>query len=320
MGYSGSTNINSSVSGSGGIAEELAGMTYYCTQCGDRFSNLGNGISIAGNAYGHRIGYWGPDETNSDTNGIYIGNNDANWSHNNGSSYQNYEIMQWIVGLSNDPVNTTATYNLYEDQVKIAGEPYTDASFSAFTGGSKRVIPMLLIPIDNFVATDYSGDRFFLPNFVPANFWNNNYGSVGVDYCLAVGFSVSSCTSLTSEYYWMERALLTESSDTTNMNPNIVRASMGHHIIQTDRLYSSGHAVTNEIPEGMSMWWQILNPSGVGAGIWAQVSIKDTYNPACTGYCGNVATTVRDDQQSLLNVLISNIAVSYTHLTLPTKA
>ena len=86
--------------------------------------------------------------------------------------------MQWIVGLSNDPVSTSATYNLYEEQVKIAGEPYTDASFSAFTGGSKQVIPILLIPIDNFPATDYSGNRFMLPNFVPVNFWNNDYGNV----------------------------------------------------------------------------------------------------------------------------------------------
>ena len=94
------------------------------------------------------MGYWGPNETNSDTNGIFISNNDVDWSHINTFSGQNYEIMQWIVGLSSNPTSTTSTYNFYEDQVKIAGEPYTDASLSAFTGGSKLVIPILLIPID----------------------------------------------------------------------------------------------------------------------------------------------------------------------------
>jgi len=301
--YGSSTEIeiNSAVSGSGGIAEELAGMKYYCAQCGYNISSAWlDGLSIVEHPYnGTLMAYWGPNETNSDTNGILIANNDANWSHGNSHSWQNYEIMQWIVGLSNDYVSTTSTYNFYEDQVKIAGEPYTDASFSAFTGGSKLVIPILLIPLDGWVANNYSGSRFMLPNFVPANFWNNNWRSVGVDYYEAL--NIGNSYAQNKEYQWITRAVLTESSDITNMNPQIVRASMRHHIIQTDRFYSSGSSDANEIPEGMSMWWQILNPNGIGTGIWAQVSIKDCYSSNC--YNSNT----RDDQQSLLNVLISNI-------------
>ena len=33
----------------------------------------------------------------------------------------------------------------------------------------------------------------------------------------------------------------------------------------------------NHLPEGQSMWWQVLNPSGVGVGLWAQISFKDSY-------------------------------------------
>ena len=139
-----------------------------------------------------------------------------------------------------------------------------------------------------------------LPYFVPANFWNNNWRSVGVDYYEALNKGNS--YNQNKEYQWITRAVLTESSDITNMNPQIIRSSMRHHIIQTDRFYSSGHSDANEIPEGMSMWWQILNPNGIGTGIWAQVSIKDCYT---TYHCYNDKT--RDDQQSLLNVLISNI-------------
>ena len=48
------------------------------------------------------------------------------------------------------------------------------------------------------------------------------------------------------------------------------------------------------------MWWQVLNPSGVGVGLWAQISFKDSYD-------GASGSTTRDDQQSLLNVVISNV-------------
>ena len=51
---------------------------------------------------------------------------------------------------------------------------------------------------------------------------------------------------------------------------------------------------------GMSLWWQVLNPSGVGVGLWAQISFKDSYD-------GAYGSTTRDDQESLLNVVISNV-------------
>ena len=65
--------------------------------------------------------------------------------------------------------------------------------------------------------------------------------------------------------------------------------------IWTNR-FSTG---ANYVPEGQSLWWQVLNPSGVGVGLWAQISFKDSYD-------GASGSTTRDDQESLLNVIISN--------------
>ena len=68
------------------------------------------------------------------------------------------------------------------------------------------------------------------------------------------------------------------------------------HIL-TDRFENTSNTY---VPEGMSLWWQVLNPSGVGVGLWAQISFKDSYD-------GASGSTTRDDQESLLNVIISNI-------------
>ena len=129
------------------------------------------------------MGYWGPDQTDSDTNGILIGVNDINWDHGDSDDANNFAIMQWIAGLSGDGSTTSSTYNLYEDQVTLAGEVYKDADFVSFTNNYKRVIPMVLIPIENFAASGSSNDYFY-PNFIPTTFWS--YGDVGVDYCLSL--------------------------------------------------------------------------------------------------------------------------------------
>jgi len=169
----------------------------------------------------------------------------------------------------------SATYYLYEDQVTLAGEVYKDANFVSFTDSNKRVIAMAVIPIENFSASGSSNDYFY-PNFVPINFWS--YGDVGLDYCLGVGNDASTCNTYENNYDFSSTAL-----DTTDM-------------IDTSRF----DGTTNELPEGQSLWWQVLNPSGVGVGLWAQISFKDSYD-------GASGSTTRDDQQSLLNVVISNV-------------
>ena len=86
--------------------------------------------------------------------------------------------------LSTGGSATTSTYNLFEDQVTLAGEVYTDTHFANFTNGNKRVIAMAVIPIENFAPSSVFDDYHY-PNFIPTNFWS--YGEVGVDYCLAMG-------------------------------------------------------------------------------------------------------------------------------------
>jgi hypothetical protein len=263
--------IDSTYTGSGGIAEALNGFSIVCAGCGRYLNSAGNGIKLA-----KYFGYWGPNETDSDTNGVLLGVNDINWDHQ--TRYQgtnSYSIMQWIVGLSGDGSTTSSTYNLYEDQVTLAGEVYTDANFVSFTDSNKRVIAMAVIPIENFAASGTSND-YFIPNFVPKTLWS--YGDVGHDYCLGAGNNASACNTYDNYYDFSSIAL--DSSD----------------MLDTSRFNGS----TNELPEGQSMWWQVLNPSGVGVGLWAQISLKDSYD-------GASGSTLRDDQQSLLNVVISNV-------------
>ncbi len=262
--------IDSTYTGSGGIAEDLNGYSIYCNGCGRYLNNAGNGIKLA-----KFMGYWGPDQTDSDTNGILISVSDINWDHQSTGSANNYAIMQWIVGLSGDGSTTSSTYNLYEDQVTLAGEVYKDARFVSFTNGNKRVIAMAVIPIENFAASGTTND-YFIPNFIPKTLWS--YGDVGHDYCLGVGNNASACNTYDNYYDFSSIALdLSDMLDTSRFNGS-----------------------TNELPEGQSMWWQVLNPSGIGVGLWAQISLKDSYD-------GASGSTTRDDQQSLLNVVISNV-------------
>jgi hypothetical protein len=182
-------------------------------------------------------------------------------------------ILQYAQSLSGS--SSSSTYNLYEDQVTLAGEVYKDANFVSFTDSNKRVIAMAVIPLENFAASGTSDD-YFIPNFIPKTLWS--YGDVGHDYCLGVGNDASACNTYDNYYDFSMTALRSSYS------------------VDTSRFYGS----TNALPEGQSLWWQVLNPSGVGVGLWAQISFKDSYD-------GASGSTTRDDQESLLNVVISNM-------------
>ena len=214
------------------------------------------------------------DPGRTGASGTFGGVADTNPFGTSVSSRDNYAIMQWFANLSNGTA-ATSTYNLYEDQVTLAGEVYKDANFVSFTNGNKRVIGMAVIPIENFTASGTSNDYFY-PNFIPTTLWS--YGDVGHDYCLGVGNDASACNTYENYYDYSTTALHSSYS------------------VDTSRFYGS----TNALPEGQSLWWQVLNPSGVGVGLWAQISLKDSYD-------GASGSTTRDDQQSLLKVVISNV-------------
>ncbi len=67
-----------------------------------------------------------------------------------------------------------------------------------------------------------------------------------------------------------------------------------HNLVTRFRFYGDKWT-----PEGHSLWWQVVQ-KGLGVGLWAQISFKDSYD-------GASGSTTRDDQESLLNVVISNV-------------
>ena len=210
--------------------------------------------------------------------GVVSGVPDYNWAFYS----SNYGIMDWIAGLNtNNPV--TSTYNLFEDQVTLAGRIYTDAMLTNLYSsspyqGTRHVFAYAVIPIENFAPSGTTNDYFY-PNFIPTNLWS--YGDLGLDYCAGY-ISNNQCTSYEENYEW--------SSYTLDHNQNI----------WTTRF----NAGASYVPQGQSLWWQVVYPpgggNGVSVGLWAQISFKDSYD-------GASGSTTRDDQESLLNVVISTI-------------
>jgi hypothetical protein len=188
-------------------------------------------------------------------------------------------------GITN--VGSFGTYNLFADQVTLAGIILPDNWLENYLDNSKRVFAFMVSPIENLAPAGTTNDYFY-PNFIPNNLWS--YGDVGVDYCNEVGFlSSEQCASdipwgnATANYLWITK--MWSATD-----------------IYTSRFYETtvGSSAWNNIPEGQSLWWQVVNSNGVGVGLWAQISFKDSYD-------GAQASTTRDDQESLLNVVISNV-------------
>ena len=110
---------------------------------------------------------------------------------------------------------------------------------------------------------------------------------MGHDYCLGMASNSASDCNTYENYYDFSNIALSEA------------VNSGSERIDTSR-FAGG---VSDLPEGQSMWWQVLDTSGnfnKGVGLWAQISFKDSY----TGWAG-VAT--HDDQESLLNVVISSI-------------
>ena len=219
------------------------------------------------------------DPGRTGSSGAVMGVADTNAFSSNITS-DNWSIMQWFAALNASGSPTTSTYNLFEDQVTLAGRVYTDAmltnlySSSPYKGG-RHFFAFAVIPIENFAPSGTSNDYLY-PNFIPTNLWS--YGDLGVDYCQPI--SGSNCTNY--DYEWSSYAL------DHNNNIGTTRFSVG----------------TNYVPQGQSLWWQVVYPpgggNGVSVGLWAQISFKDSYD-------GASGSTTRDDQESLLNVVISTV-------------
>ncbi len=193
----------------------------------------------------------------------------------------NTSLDTHMLSYAQNLTTTSSSYNLFEDQVTIAGR--VDEGFPSNT--ARHIYAFAVIPREHFSPSGTSNDYFY-PNFIPTSIWS--YGDVGVDYCLAVDTQSNCNSDYSNAYQWHELAFRTGSSS----------------VIHTSR-FGWG---TNNVPEGMSLWYQHidddvftgLNNQGVLPGLWAQISFKDSYD-------GASGSTTRDDQESLLNVVISQM-------------
>jgi hypothetical protein len=173
-----------------------------------------------------------PSGNASSYTGVFggFGGVDTVLNHGNGYQSNNRSWFDWLIGLNSS--DTTSTYNLYEDQVTIAGR--VDAGFLVNT--THYIYAFAVIPREHFSPSGTSNDYFY-PNFIPRSIWS--YGDVGVDYCLAVDTQSNCNSDYSNAYQWHELAFRTGSSST----------------IKTSRFGGSD----NNVPEGMSLWYQHID-------------------------------------------------------------
>ena len=88
----------------------------------------------------------------------------------------------------NIPTYQEQTFNLYENQITLAGEVYTDSDFTAFTGGNKRVVSYAVLPRQKTNGQYYS-------DFIPINAQSYLSTSTSLDYCSAFGGSCNYVTA-----------------------------------------------------------------------------------------------------------------------------
>ncbi len=184
----------------------------------------------------------------------------------------------------NSSSSKTSSYNLFKDQIIVGGEAYKSTDLNTFTNSGKKVIAMTIIPDENHADSAGSLNDYFYPNFIPKNIWS--YGDPGVSYC-AIEQSTG-CNDIENNYYFHNLALINDNASN----------------VSSSRFLNNNQS--GDLPEGTSLWWQVINQSGTNVGLWAQASIKHSFNYSSDPH------GARDDQRSLLNVVISNLKLKST--------
>ena len=162
------------------------------------------------------------------------------------------------------------------------------------------MVVFAVMPIDEKLS-NFNRYKAF-PNWYPNDGRSWSYGqtkdllygplsNLKIAYCLAVN-SAADCDAdaegQLNSYDWMEQVL----------DPN--------SDITTDRFNSSSTSI-NEVIEGSSLWYQVMNPSGKGVGLQANLHILDSYDDAYCGGSGCYGSNDRRDQESFLSVAIGVI-------------
>jgi hypothetical protein len=230
----------------------------------------------------YAAGYIRANELESGVNSDIFLYGDINGVGGTTDSYNNSNnaaIANWLLDQGVESSYIGTQYHSYLDQVVLTGDVYTDAMYNSFTNNHKRVIALNVIPLENHTTSGTNSD-FFYPAFLPSGFYDSSemdFITLGPDYCAAVGNNASTCNTYANYYDWAEQVL--------DASENIDTARFG---------------ATNEMPEGTSQWYQVLNPAGKGVGLHAQLAIQDSYD-------GAGGSTTRDDQQSYLGVMINTM-------------
>ena len=224
----------------------------------------------------------------------------------------------YLDGSSGTASYVSATYNLLEDQITLAGKPYTDGDFKTLLEvegiSAKEVVAFAPIPIEysarfknpNFL-NDYAS--YFLPQFISSGYMQpNSDGSDRLfdfdvlqedDYCqfdssLNCGFSSRDVANRQysavndDNYKWASVALTTQQGAGDNL------------YIKTDRFFGS----SDWTPSGQSLWYQVFKNTGRGVGLFAQIN----FNCEGNGYCGSESWNSSETQSSLFSVLISDVS------------
>ncbi|MDC2965379.1 cadherin repeat domain-containing protein, partial [Gammaproteobacteria bacterium] len=225
---------------------------------------------------------------------------------------------------SGDAVSTTT----YADEIVIGGEVYKDSQLKSFLNDNKKVIAFAPIPVlhtNKYEMQQTSGSsdvRFkhvhtIMPQFISDEFMEdkNNGTDLRFDFHQLVDHDYSKSGN--------HLRYGTEGNVSFNLQNQFAAT---HGEADLDGLYAYASDVLDKkvsskrfsgansgeeyvIPEGQSLWQQVFNPDGRGAGIFVQM------NWSCgsggDGRC-NEATSSRIDgphktQQSLLSVLIAEV-------------
>ena len=226
----------------------------------------------------------------------------------------------------------SATYNLLEDQITIAGSPYTTEEFNklktTYGTNAKRVVAFAPIPIEytskyknlNLKSLGYSNDKqylkYFLPQFFSADFMNPQHDGGDElfdfdllqenDYCQTPG--AISCTyainNLENRNLYRDNAHPvsgTKNSTAYNDNYDWVSTALSgqgeNEFIKSSRFSGSD----NYVPEGQSLWYQIFKPSGRGVGLFVQLNFNCESSNSCSSSNPSFST-----QSSFLSVLLND--------------
>ena len=240
-------------------------------------------------------------------------------SLNNPGGYAN-NSPNYSDGSSGSASYVSATYNFLEDQITLAGKPYTEDLFESLKdkhgASAKEVVAFAPIPIEyapKFKNSNNSGSvahsNYFLPQFISSSYMKSNPdGSDRLfdfdllqenDYCsfdssLNCGFStrdtVNRVTTATNDdnYTWASIALSPQDGATSNS------------FIKTDRFSGS----SDWSASGQSLWYQVFRNEGRGVGLFAQIN----FNCENSGYCGSETWNSSDTQSSFFSVLINDIS------------